>query len=173
MTIFDIDTRITALTSQVDEETGEIPPEVWEELDKLMIERDIKIDNAACLYINTMAEAAAIREQEKILAERRRTLERRAEGIKNYVERATAGEPFTSARVQVKYRRSKAVEVGEQFWAKPDERFLRYKAPEANKDAIMKALKAGEDVPGAEIVERMSMSIPFTTRKKDEEENDG
>lgn len=172
MTIYDIDARIAAILSQVDAETGEIPEEAFEELDALADARETKIENAACSYINYMAEAAAIREQEKILAERRRKLENTADGIKRYVERATAGEPFESPRVQVKYRKSRAVEIDADVFFQPfNAKYIRFKEPEPDKDLIKKDLKAGMEVPGAALVERMSMSIPFSRRKKEEEED--
>lgn len=160
MTIYDIDARIAAILSQVDAETGEIPEEAFAELDELADARENKIENAACSYINYMAEAAAIREQEKILKGRRETLERQADSIKGYVERATAGEPFKSPRVKVSYRKSTAVDVDDAiFWLNPDNRFLRQKQPDVDKTAIKDALKAGEIIPGAALVERTSMTI--------------
>lgn len=160
MTIYDIDARIAAILNQVDAETGEIPDEAFEELDALTDARENKIDNAACMVLDLLADAKKIREQEIVLAERRKALENRAERIKKYVEYATDGEAFSSPRVKVAYRKSEAVELDSAlFWEAPDAAYIRQKDPEPDKTAIKAALKAGAVIPGASLVERMSMTI--------------
>ena len=161
MTIYEIDARIQEILMRTDEETGELPEDAVAELITLGETREMKVENAACLIVNLTAEAKAIREQEVTLAQRRHSLENRAERIKRYIEFATDGEPFTSSRVTVKYTKSQAVEVTDKaaFFAFADEKFIRRKDPEANNDAIKKAIKAGEYVPGAELVEHVNMQI--------------
>jgi hypothetical protein len=52
------------------------------------------------------------------------------------------------------------VEVSTAFFTdESNERFLRYKDPEADKTAIKNALKAGETVPGAELVSKTNMIL--------------
>lgn len=162
MTIFDIDKRISEILMMTDEETGELPEDAFEELDKLIEDRDVKIDNAACMILDLAADAKKIRDQELALAERRKSLERRAERIKKYLEFVTHGEPFSSPRVQIKYGRSQAVEIDENvFWAwcENHQEYARRKDPEPDKTAIKNALKAGEIIPGAELVDRSYMTI--------------
>ena len=160
MTIYEIDARISEILMRTDEETGEIPDEAFEELLQLNVAREVKIDNAACMVLDLAADAKKIREQELALAERRKRLENRAERIKKYVEFATRGEPFSSPRVQVKYGHSQAVDIDEAvFWKKPPAAYVRVKAPEVDKNALKAALKAGEVVPGAALIERSYMMI--------------
>ncbi|MCD8008466.1 MAG: siphovirus Gp157 family protein, partial [Clostridiales bacterium] len=57
---------------------------------------------------------------------------------------------------------SNAVEVDDEFvaWAaQSGVTFLRYKAPEVNKSAIAAAIKDGQTVPHATMVQRQNLSI--------------
>ena len=162
MTIYEIDARIADILMRTDEETGELPEDAVDELVTLAETRDFKIENAACLIINLNAEAKAIRDQEITLAQRRKSIENRVERIKGYVEYATAGEPFNSPRVQVKYSKSTAVEIEDNAfwsWCVDHPEYARRKDPEPDKTAIKAALKAGEVIPGASLVEHRNISI--------------
>ena len=81
MNLYEIDAAITAL---VDPETGEISD--FTKLEELSMARDQKLENVACWYKNLMAEAKAIRDEEKVLAERRQSAERKAESLKRYLD---------------------------------------------------------------------------------------
>lgn len=152
MTIWEIDNELAAL---VDPETGELLD--FEEFERLQMERERKIENMACWSVNLVAEAAAIKEQEKILEERRKKAEAKAERLKRYVDQFLGGEKFTTPKVAVSYRKTPAhVEVDGEFmeWAaEHDDKYLRYKDPEVNKKAIADAIKAGQDVPHAWMAE--------------------
>jgi len=160
MTIYDIDARIAEILSQTDE-NGELPDGAFDELTQLSEAREIKIENAACMVVNMTAEMKAIREQEQTLADRRKAIERRVESIKRYLEFATDGASFSSPRVQVKYTRSKVVRITDEaaFWENPAEMFVRRGEPVANISAIRKALMDGGIVPGAELIENVTLSV--------------
>ena len=55
------------------------------------------------------------------------------------------------------FRTTDKVEVADIY--KLDENYLRYKEPEADKDAIKKAIKAGQQVAGATLVQSTSVII--------------
>jgi hypothetical protein len=156
MTLYDIDERIEALLS----EDGEIAD--FEEFDKLQMEREQKIENAALAYKNYMAEARAIKVEEDALKRRRTACENRAEGLKCYLDYALSGAKFKSAKVSISYRTSKRCTLDDDFieWAQEHaEELLRYKAPEPNKTIIADKLKAGEDIPHAHIEVINNISI--------------
>lgn len=160
MTIYDIDREIERILSMTDEETGELPDSAFEELEQLQLDRQTKIDNAGCLFLELQAEAKAIADQEAVLEERRRAKQRRADRIKRYLEFATGGQPFATDRVEMKWRRSTKVEIDDAlFMQRPEERFLRQRQPEPDKDAIKRALKAGELICGAALIESKSLTI--------------
>ena len=162
MKIWEINQALEALLEQVDPETGELTCDL-DALEALTIERDEKLEGLALYCKNLTAEAEAIRNEEKALAERRKALENKAARAKTFLEEQLAGEKFQTAKVAVNYRSSKAVVLLPGFaeWAKQHDQFLRYKEPEPDKTAITAALKAGDkDLAAyAELVETRSMSI--------------
>ena len=157
MTIWEIE---QAIIDCVDAETGEIAD--YERFEALQMERDAKIENTALYVKQLKAEAKAIREEEKTLAERRQAVERKAERLGEYLSRFLDGEKWKSAKVDITYRKSTAVEVDADFldWAllNADE-LLTYKPPEISKTAIKDYLSKGNTLDKARIVERLSMSI--------------
>lgn len=159
MTLYEIDAQLEGLLEQVDPETGELLCDL-EQLEALSLERDRKLENLALYVKNQDAEAKAIREEEKALADRRHGLERKAERARDFLARLLVGEKFTTPRVAVSWRKSEAVEIGMSFFsADANERFLRYKEPDPDKAAIKAALKAGEEITGAELVTNLNMTI--------------
>ena len=159
MKLFEINAALEELLNQQDPETGELTCDL-DQLDALMMERDEKLEGLALYIKNADAEAKAIREEEKTLAERRRSLENKAERAKGFLAEQLAGEKFSTPKVAVSYRKSEQVEVSMAFFTEESNvRFLRYKDPEADKTAIKNALKNGETVPGAEIVSKTNMIL--------------
>jgi len=156
MTIWEID---QAMQNLVDE-NGELLD--FEAFSAFAMERDRKLENMACWIVNLEAEAKAIREQERVLAERRQAGENRAKRLRDYLAQALDGAKFQSPRVAVSYRRSSAVETDEGFvgWAKEyGYSFLRYKEPEVDKTSVKAFLESGNDLPFARIVSRESLVI--------------
>lgn len=159
MKLFEINAALEELLNQQDPETGELTCDL-DQLDALMMERDEKLEGLALYCKNADAEAKAIREEEKALAERRRSLENKSERAKGFLAEQLAGEKFSTPKVAVSYRKSEQVEISMAFFTEEsNERFLRFKDPEADKTAIKNALKAGETVPGAELVSKTNMIL--------------
>ena len=156
MTIYEIDAAILALT----DEDGEITD--IEQLDALQMEKDKKIDNVISWYKNLLAEAKAIREEEKALAERRRKLESKADRLFGWINKVLGGAKFKSARNEIKYRKSKAVVIADvdtfTAWAvsfAPS--LIKIQAP-PDKAAIKEYINGGGECP-AEIEERELMQV--------------
>lgn len=161
MTLYEIDTEFARLIEAgTDPETGElvIDPAA---LEALQLAREEKLENIALYYKNLNAEAAAIKAEAEALTARRKALEGRAERMKRVLSEALAGEKFSTPRVAVTFRSSAAVEIdaGTFFQSPTSKSYLRYRDPEPDKKAIAEALKAGEDIPGAALVQRQSMTI--------------
>lgn len=160
MTIYEIDARMAGL---IDPETGELLD--YEAFASLQMEREAKIENIALWYKDLTAEAKAIREEEKALAERRKSAENKAERLKGYLDEALAGESYKSAKVAVSYRRSKAVEISDESAVISELESsgrgdcINYTAPRVNKVALARLLKDGGAVPGAELVERNNIQV--------------
>lgn len=152
MKLYEID---QAILNCIDLETGEIID--TEQLDKLTMERETKLENVACWIKELKAEAEALKAEKMAFAKRQQVAENKMESLKKYLAYALDGQAFKTTRASVTFRKSQAVEVAD-IW-KLDENYLRYKEPEADKTAIKEALKAGQTVAGATLVENTSVII--------------
>lgn len=157
MHIFEIDQAITSL---IDPDTGEIMD--YEAFAQLQLERATKIENMALWCKDLTAEAKAIREEEKALAERRKTAENKAERLKEYLDKFLGGENFKTPRAAISFRHSESVQLDDDFilWAKANaDDLLRYKEPDADKTLIKDALKSGRAIEHAAIVDNVNIQI--------------
>lgn len=152
MKLYEIDEAIMAC---IDAETGEIIDA--DKLDKLTMERDAKIENVACWIKDLKAEAEALKAEKMAFAERQKVAENKMESLKKWLAYALNGQKFKSTRDSVSFRATESVEVPDIY--KLDENYVRYKEPEADKDAIKKAIKAGQEVAGATLVKNTSVII--------------
>lgn len=155
MKLFDIDERLAACVKLdesrvVDTESGEIID--LEAIAALEMERDKKIENLGCWYKNLLAEAEAFAEREK-------AKKAKAESLKGFLSRYLNGKKFESAKVAMSFRKSEAVEFDAKCIGDVPEEFLKFKDPELDKVAVKKAIKAGETVPGCELVARQNLQI--------------
>ena len=152
MKLYEIDQAIMDL---VDNETGEIID--IEMFNSLKMERDAKIEGVA-LYIKELkAEAEALKAEKMAFAERQRVAENKVESLKKYLAYALNGQAFKSTKAVVSFRKSQVVDIPDIY--KLDENFLRYKEPEADKTAIKEAIKSGQTVAGATLIENTSVII--------------
>lgn len=152
MKLYEID---QAIMDCIDMETGEIVNE--ELLNDLQMERDAKIENVALWIKELNAEAEALKAEKLAFAERQRVAENKMESLKKWLAYTLNGEKFKTVRASVTFRTTDKVEVADIY--KLDENYLRYKEPEADKDAIKKAIKAGQEVAGATLVSSTSVII--------------
>lgn len=86
MSLYHIDQELENL---IDQETGEVLD--FDAFEALQMARDAKIEGVLCWTKNLAAEAKAIREEEKELAERRKAMESKREKLLAYAERARRG----------------------------------------------------------------------------------
>lgn len=160
MTIFEIDRELEAL---IDTETGELKD--YEAYEALSLEREAKIENTACWIIELDAEAAAIREQEKVLAGRRKAAENKAERLREYLDKVLSGQSYSSARCAVSYRTSRFLSVDdeealiEELQRRDMDALIGYVAPKPDKRAITQAIRDGESFESCRIEEKKIMTI--------------
>lgn len=159
MTLYEIDQAIIdALEGAIDPETGEVMDDaLLASYEKLQEDRDAKIENIGLFIKNLEAEADAVKLEAKKLTARAKASENKAEHLRSYLQWRLAGEKFTTPKLKISYRNSKKVNITD-LEALPEE-FLRYKEPEPDKTKIKDAIKAGQDVPGAEVVEQTTMQL--------------
>jgi predicted transcriptional regulator len=160
MKLYEITEALEAVLSgsfYVDEETGEYFDS--SDLDALSMALTDKLEGCGCQLKNWQADIDAIKAEETRLRERRQTLERRYESLKAYVQSQMerTGETVETSKVSMKLRRSVTVEVAEGF---SDARYLvRTETVKPDKKAIRDALKKGEFVEGAELVEHQNLQL--------------
>lgn len=161
MTLYEIDKAIVIATEMaVDPETGEINDEAMlQTLEQLKIDREHKIENIGCYVKNLEADAKAIKEESRNLAARAKAAENKAEHLRQYMQFCLGEEKFQTPRLSVSFRHTKKVEVDADMLDAIPDQYLRFKDPEPDKKAIGDALKAGEVIPGCELVENVSMII--------------
>lgn len=152
MKLYEID---EAILNCIDLETGEVID--TEQLDKLTMEREAKLENVACWIKELKAEAEALKAEKMAFAKRQQVAENKMESLKKYLAYALNGQAFKTTRASVTFRKSQSVEIADIY--KLDESYLRYKEPEADKTAIKEAIKAGQTVAGATLVENTSVII--------------
>ena len=153
MTLFELNDALRNFNLEIDEETGEILNAA--ELDALEMQRDEKIENIALWIKNLKAEAEAVKKQKDVFYQREKALTNKAERLKEWLASNLNGEKWKSDRVVLSWRKSESVAVDDDF---NDDRFITYE-PKISKTAIKEALKNGEEVTGARIVENNSLQI--------------
>lgn len=137
-------------------ETGElIDPE---RLDRLQMEREAKLEGVACWIKNLLSDANAIKAEKEALAEREAKCRKKAEQLKGYLAYALGGEKFSTAKCAVSFRKSESVEV-EDLTLVPAELLRVKNSYEADKTAIKAAIKAGQEINGCRLVEKISAQI--------------
>lgn len=165
MNLYEINRQIEEICeTAIDPETGEVAEDAIEALNALAIERDTKIENVALWHKNVLAESKAIADEIKALQDRKKSIEKKLEWQERYLEWALQGQKFETAKVQISYRKSQAVEIDDlgkfilRYMDKPDLVTVRTDyAP--NKSSIKAMLKEGQEIDGATLVERQNMQI--------------
>ena len=143
---------------QVDEETGEIEPAT---LESVQIASEEKII-ATAMYIRRLdALNKAKKETIQDLQERVSADSKRIEALKWLMTKAMDSLQYTevkSPEVTLRFRKSSSVEITDS--ESLPEQFLRTKTVvEPDKTAIKNALKAGEKIQGAQLVESRNLQI--------------
>lgn len=139
----------------VNTETGEIID--LEALEQLELERSEKIRNIALWIKNLKSDVTALDAEEKAFKARKDAAKRKAEQLSKYLADVLNGEKVTGTDFAISWRKSTAVNVTDEK-AIP-QTFLIPQPPKVDKTGISKALKNGEAVTGAELVERQNMTI--------------
>lgn len=144
-----------ALEAMIDDETGEIDD--LDAFEALEMEREKKIEGILLAIKNLKADAEAIKAEKLALADRQKRAENKAESLTRFIQEYLNGEKFKTAKVAVNYRRVAVVDVVDVYKLPPE--FLKVREPEADKQAIKGALRMGATIEGAELGEKISMSI--------------
>ena len=150
MNLYEINTEIL---NCIDSETGEVD---IDSLNALQMLRNEKIENIALWIKDLKAEAEALKVEKMAFQARQAAAENKAESLKNYLANALNGEKFKTTKCAISFRRSEKVEITNELDLPPEFTTVEIKA---DKTAIKQAIKSGQEVAGAKIVESTSCII--------------
>ena len=154
--LYEIDKKILeCITNCIDPDTGEITNS--EQLEALQMERQTKLENVALYIKNLKADAAMYKAEKQAFAERQAAAEKRAESLSEWLKKALDGQKFKTEKTEVNFRKTQKVEVID-IW-ELNEDYVKYSDPTPDKAAIKRAIKAGEDVKGAKLIDDISMTV--------------
>ncbi|MBR3333726.1 MAG: siphovirus Gp157 family protein [Clostridia bacterium] len=159
--LYDIDAAILAC---VDMETGEILDP--EKLDALQMEREQKLEGVALWIKDLKAEAEAVKAEADKLTARKKAVENKIDGLKNWLLYALNGEKLKTARCNVYQTHSQKVVIDDEkalvdmLMTSPfGEKFLRVKEPEIDKNALKDSMKQGYEYEFAHLEQTESVVI--------------
>ena len=154
--LYEIDEKILeCIANCIDPDTGEIIDS--EQLEALQMERQTKLENVALYIKNLKADAAMYKAEKQAFEERQAAAEKRAESLSEWLKNALDGQKFKTEKAEVNFRKTQKVEVID-IW-ELNEDYVKYSDPTPDKVAIKRAIKAGEDVKGAKLIDDISISI--------------
>lgn len=152
--LYELTAALDGFELQVDEETGEITN--FDELDALQMERDEKVENVALYIKNLLSDAEAYKREKESFLKKQQEAQRKADSLKEYLAFNLKGEKFKTDRVQISYRKSESVNITDMA-----ELPVEFKVMDvtADKRSIKQAIKEGQTIPGAELVEKEGITI--------------
>lgn len=152
-----------AMLECVDLDTGEVIDSAM--LDALQMERTAKLEGVALWIKNLKADVEAYVAEMENFAARRKAAERKIESLTDYLANALGGEKFSTAKCAVSFRRSQGVKFDNEdkfrTWCVQNNRpdLLTIPVPKISRTAVKASLKDGDELPGAELEERLNINI--------------
>lgn len=150
--------------------SGDIPEEaIADTLEALDGEFDAKADDIACYIKQLLSDAQAIKAESENLAERAAAKKRKADSLQNYLYqqmKVRGKDKLETTRNVLKIRKNPpSVQIDDEAafigWAQTEHKtdFLTIKDPTVNKTAVKEALKAGMEIPHAQLVSSEKLTI--------------
>ena len=164
MKLYDITAELAAVLARVEEAEGEINETDAAALDTLEGAFDAKVENIGKAILGIQAEAGAFAAESKRLAERKRSLDKRADWLKDYLKTALeqAGQETVKGQLLTVALRKSPLSVPEVDMAVLPGAYVRIipEQREADKKAILDHYRTtGETVPGATVQQGRYISI--------------
>lgn len=166
LSLFEIDEQILKLISLdeseiLDEETGEVLIDVYDELEKLNMKREEKIINIARYLDDLEREKNLIKQKADILSARVKSKEKQVDRLKAYLTDSMVKlgtNKIEDEVVSVRLNSSKSVNVIDE--KQIPEEYIRTKiAVEPDKCRILAELKKGTRITGVELAEKYSVVV--------------
>jgi len=155
--LFNINDDMFRLHQQIEDNGGDLTPELEEQLIITEHERESKCEGYVSVIGQLKSKSELLKREAKRLLDAARTYDKSVERLEdNLLSSIVQLGPVKTNFVSISTRRNKSVEIAED--AEIPLQYQRVKI-EANKTAIKEALESGIDVPGAAIVEKFSLLI--------------
>lgn len=153
MRLYEINTEID---NCIDYETGEILD--IEKFQELQIEKEHKLEAIALVYKNAIAESKMVSDEMKSLKARKEKCDNLANKMKEMLHNELQGEKFMTSKVMISFQKSTTTEVIDL--AVIPEQYIKTKIERtADKTAIKNAIKSGETIKGARLIEKNNIQI--------------
>lgn len=154
--------ELNATYNQLLEMADDLDPQVLKDtLESIKESIEDKAENTAKLIRSWEAEAKAIKEEEKRLAERRKALESNAKRTKEYLfeQLEIAGIQKVKRPLITVYTANNphSVEILDSTLIPSS--FIIQKDPEIDKKGLIEAIKRGEEIPGAKLYQGRGLRI--------------
>ena len=154
--LYEIDAKIMeCMANCIDPDTGEIIN--TEQLEALQMERQTKLENVALYIKNLKADAEMYKAEKQAFEKRQMDAIKEANSLTEWLKKALDGQKFKTEKAEVSFRKTQKVEILDIWDLNED--LLKYSDPTPDKAAIKRAIKAGEEVKGAKLVDDISMTI--------------
>lgn len=161
MNLYEINFELQMAVARAEQEhdEGVIPEDLATLLDGLELARDVKIGHIARFIKSELAISEMIDLESKALRERAKTHENRAERLKAYLADCMLdGERYEDSTSKISWRKSESTVIDELAIIPAE--FVDVVTVFKPKTAeIKKAIKSGETVPGASVVEKQNIQI--------------
>lgn len=143
----------------IDEETGELLN--LEQLEQIQGEFDDKASNIALYIQELQAQAEAIKNKSESLKDRQKSTTNKAERLKAYLSDMMNRAGKTKVEtddVRISFRKSESVEILDQQLI-PEEYINARLTVTPDKVSIKKAIKSGQNIEGAILIENQNLQI--------------
>lgn len=164
--IYPVGEQIAQFFSEItDIETGEIllsEEEIDKRLMEINLDFDEKIVQLRNAYVNSVAEAEALKTEKMKLEKRQKVAEHAAERTKGFLAYLLQGEPFQNGVCKIGWRKSEELVCDEEFveWAKEHaDDYLKYSDPVPKKKDILSAMKSGVEFEHVTIQKKNNIQV--------------
>lgn len=145
-----------AILDCIDPETGEIVD--CEQLSRLTMERDTKVENIALWMKNLKSDIEAYKAEAEAFTARKKSAESKLNSLNRYLSEYLDGKKFASSKVQISFTSTTSVAVAEGAELPEEYRRVTVKV-DPDKKAIKTALESGAKIEGCELIHSRSMTI--------------
>lgn len=153
MHLFELNEKFDAIVAMIEDDDNEIDEQVLiDTLESIELDRDLKLDNIATLIERNNAYANAYAEKQKKLQAAKKQLQTANKRLQWYMTQAMDQAGMKELKTEnhmLRPRNYQASVVVDDTSAIPEQYMVTKTTVAPDKTAIYKAIKAGEDVPGA------------------------